>query len=214
MKEFYKAKDYYQRKDVAESYDLIRFTGKKGWVIDFLEKRALRKALAETLPGSRILDLPVGTGRMMRLLLARGFWAVGADISSEMLKRIINGQDNSRHSLFIVQADSELLPFKTNSFDYIVSFRFFPHLPPDVRKNILKEMIRISRKGIVINYYLKNNNLLWCFDRIIRPSKMPGFPISKRELQKEFKIVKLGLIKTIPLLRGILASNLFLLEPK
>ncbi len=211
MREFYKARDYYQRKDVVASYDLIRFTGIKGRFIDLLEKRALRKALKGILPGSRTLDLPVGTGRMMRLLLAEGFRVVGADISSEMLKRTIIGQDNSEHSLYLVQADSELLPFKTGSFDYVVSFRFFPHLPPDIRKNILAEMIRVSRKGIIANYYLKNNNFLWCFDRILRPSSVPKYPISKGELRKEFKMVKLELLRNIPLLRGILASNLFLL---
>jgi SAM-dependent methyltransferase len=73
-------------------------------------------------PGMRVLDVPCGTGRIARRLAARGFDAVGADITERFL-------DEARAvGLTVEHADMRELSFE-NEFDVVVcmwgSFGYF-----------------------------------------------------------------------------------------
>ena len=80
----YEAKGYYQEEAVAGAYDRVRFGGIKGALVNWLEQRMLMKALSGLPRGARVLDLPVGTGRMARRFSGEGFRVVGADVSAAL----------------------------------------------------------------------------------------------------------------------------------
>lgn len=54
---------------------------------DRREQRCLLKAVSHFAPGSEILDCPCGTGRLLPLLVARGFHVTAADSSPHMVAR-------------------------------------------------------------------------------------------------------------------------------
>ena len=82
-------KQRYQDEDVARSYDRVRFSGPVGRIIDALEKRAFKKALAcvrRDLSSPKVLDIPCGTGRITEVLLDAGLEVTGGDISFPMME--------------------------------------------------------------------------------------------------------------------------------
>lgn len=85
--------------------------------------------------------LEIGGGRFSKLLsmLPNTKLTVG-DISETMLDNIKNVKAKK------VVMDIEKIPFKDNSFDYVVSFGILHHVS-DVKKSI-QECVRVSRKGV------------------------------------------------------------------
>ena len=81
------------------------------------------QALLEAARG-RTLDLGCGVGRMMGALGARAEHLVGVDLSRESLRRAAGA------GYVVLRADGLRLPFRSDSFDAVVSgFGTFAHLP-------------------------------------------------------------------------------------
>ncbi len=118
----YDAKEHYQQEDIASGYDAERFRGVSGFLVDWLERRLLDQAMEGAGPGCRVLDLPVGTGRMSRHLESAGHHAIGADISFAMMQR---ARELSGGAALLVRSDAESLPFADDSFDVAVCFRLW-----------------------------------------------------------------------------------------
>ena len=110
-------REFYNRPEVANSYDELRFSGASGaWV----NTREIELALSMVPPFHRALDLGCGTGRLTRALELRGP-TVGLDASSAMLSLAKAGTSP------MVQGDGFSLPFADASFDAVVALRFFFH---------------------------------------------------------------------------------------
>lgn len=106
----------------------------------------------QTLPaGSRVLDVPCGSGVALRgLKPGQGVAYVAADISREMLARTRRtarrlGVSNQ---VAAVEADVTRLPWSAGSFDRVVSFTGL-HCFPDPRA-AFAEMVRVLRPGGVL----------------------------------------------------------------
>ena len=103
-------REFYNRPEVANSYDEQRFSGASGaWV----NAREIELALSLVPSFHRALDLGCGTGRLTRSLAERGP-TVGMDASSAMLARA------QATGVPLVQGDGFALPFadgnqRTNS---------------------------------------------------------------------------------------------------
>ena len=108
MTDPYEAKRHYQQEAVAGDYDRARFAGLRGWLVNWLEQRLLMKAMAGVPAGAKVLDLPVGTGRMARRLNTAGYRAIGTDVSEPML-RISSELAGGRADL--VRGDGEAFAF-------------------------------------------------------------------------------------------------------
>jgi SAM-dependent methyltransferase len=67
-------------------------------------------------PAWRILDVGCGQGRHLEILRARGFNAVGLDLSASLLR------DAAARELRVVRGDMRRLPFKPGGFDLVTSF--------------------------------------------------------------------------------------------
>jgi glycosyltransferase involved in cell wall biosynthesis/SAM-dependent methyltransferase len=130
---------HYDRPSVAGAYDFRRFGGPGGRYVLEQERLAI-EALVDGLSG-RAIDLPMGTGRTLPVLAAKGFRTVGADRSLAMIResRPEAGQNAS------VVTDALRTPFSPESFDLVLSLRFFFHVedPGD----LLDEVARILRPG-------------------------------------------------------------------
>jgi SAM-dependent methyltransferase len=97
---------------------------------------------AEWLPGdvSSILDVGCGNG-VYTNLAEPGQFKVGLDLSRVALEHV---------SAPRLLADASLLPFGDDSYEACVSMEMLEHLPGSIYPNALREMMRISRKCILI----------------------------------------------------------------
>lgn len=151
-KKEYTAKEGYRKEEVALRYDRQRYVTLHGRLKDWTKKRAIAEALAMTGPIRSILDLPCGTGRFRSFLTGRGYDAVGADISYQMMLMSKNKADGGADYRGYLQCDAENIPLKESSIDCVLSIRFTFHLPSEVRKNALLEMRRITRRWVIVDF--------------------------------------------------------------
>jgi demethylmenaquinone methyltransferase / 2-methoxy-6-polyprenyl-1,4-benzoquinol methylase len=102
---------------------------------------ALRRAGLR--PGMKLLDVASGTGLVARAALQLGLRdgdIIGLDPSSGMLH-----QNRQRHSISLVQAFGETLPFADQSFDFITMGYALRHVEDLVA--LFTEFGRVLRKG-------------------------------------------------------------------
>jgi len=134
----------------AASYDARRFRALKGRVVDRLEWRLLERAITDLVahvgPLPRVVDVPVGTGRMARRIRAKGCYVVGVDASPDMLA-LARAQDSAdEYATARVEELSRAVP----EVDCIVSVRLFGHLPADAKGSALREFSKVATKGAVV----------------------------------------------------------------
>ena len=152
----YKARTRYQDANIAETYDAARFHRLKGRLVGNREISLIKKSIARF--GLRdpldILDLPCGTGRLTIPLSDSGHQMVGVDISTMMIAQAKKklGQEYPLPIKFLV-GDAESLGFPDGLFDLAVCLRLLGHLPPENRRKVLKELARVSKKGVIVAYY-------------------------------------------------------------
>ena len=126
----------------------------------FGDKRALRKALLDEIDSSdlrefSVLDVGCGSGELLRIIAdfadstGRAATLTGLDlnpISSTTTQTL----SRDYAAIATVQGDALRLPFADNSFDYSISSLFFHHLLDDQIVDVLGEMSRVSRRGVVV----------------------------------------------------------------
>jgi len=80
---------------------------------------------------SNILEVGAGEGSQLKLLAKQGWiHSVGYDIGN----------------LTDVQGDAASLPFRDDSFDLVFTSGMMIHIPPNLLKDVSREIIRVSRK--------------------------------------------------------------------
>ncbi|MBF0214359.1 MAG: glycosyltransferase [Magnetococcales bacterium] len=139
-------RDYYIDPNVVAGYNKRRFYGPGGQHVNEIELAAILQPLLPLSRQARILDLPVGTGRLAAALLAEGFTQIeGGDFSPSMLEeaaRLCQGRiATSRQDIFATTWDD-------NSFDAVVCLRFTFHT--DRLDDLLRELTRILKPGGVL----------------------------------------------------------------
>ena len=103
--------------------------------------QALEGYLPRSGSGLRALDVGCGTGHHLRILVDRGYDAVGVDGSQDML-------DEARRSLpdaALHEADVAHLPFPPTSFDLALCIEVLRYLPDPDR--CITEIARVLRPG-------------------------------------------------------------------
>lgn len=203
----YPAKKAYRNHDIAKEYDAIRFTSLKGRWLNRLEKKSILRSLDELcenngqVSGWLAADAPIGTGRIAELLLEKGIKVIGIDISLEMLlmakqkfgSSILNGK------LYLVVADIEKLPFKSDCIDIVTSVRLMGHLPDEIKTKILFELLRVSKTGIIVTFYIKSiRQAIKRLVKRINGNTSPWFPLKKRNVMKMIHDANAEIIKVEP----------------
>ena len=128
---------------------------------DRREKNCITKALRGITPGSRVLDLPCGTGRLTRLLMDHGFRVTAADVSEAMVN---NARANIAASRSPAEGDVPHVDFEVrdvmqtgygdDQFDAVVCNRLFHHFTESgTRLRALRELRRICRGPVVLSFF-------------------------------------------------------------
>ncbi|WP_370154003.1 class I SAM-dependent methyltransferase [Ferrovibrio sp.] len=91
---------------------------------DFISKTGLTP---EDVRGKLVLDAGCGSGRLLELLAEWGAWVIGADLSLsvDVAHHCLLGHDRS----IVLQADIGNLPFRPETFDFVVSCGVLHHTP-------------------------------------------------------------------------------------
>jgi len=99
----------------------------------------------------KILDIPCGTGFIGKILCKTPASVIASDISAEMMKRASDeyGGDNFKG---FVECDITKTPFSKESFDCVIVLAFMHRLPKEIRDETWKEINRISKKYVIVNY--------------------------------------------------------------
>lgn len=147
-------KTAYRKPEVAVVYDQRRFLSPAGRRRNRRKMAVIGKALRLVDRPGLVLDMPCGTGRFFQFLAGRGLPFVGADISEEMLNES-RLKARAAPPVGLVVADAEALPFKDQSFDVVLCIRFLFHVTPEGRVKMLREMARVARGHLVLDYRLR-----------------------------------------------------------
>jgi SAM-dependent methyltransferase len=111
------------------------------------------RAFTQVEPGSTVLDLPCGGGRMSQLLARRGYLVTGADVTPRMVGLARDRMAREGLDVRISQEDAECLTFADRSFDTVLCFRLFHHFPDlDTRQRVMSELCRVATRTVVLSY--------------------------------------------------------------
>ncbi len=130
----------------AAQYDARRYHSAEGRLFSDLEIGILRSWLPLG-PGKRVLDVPAGTGRLSVALATTGATVVGVDISANMLGVAASKRSGGAGRVHFTQGSGTQLPFRDNTFDAVVSFKFFHLIPNDRKLFFVREMTRVLKPG-------------------------------------------------------------------
>ena len=114
--------------------------------------------------GNKALDLGCGTGRHTFFLLEKGCNVIGVDISPKMLEVLKRKAEERKYSLSLFLTDCNNLPFKTESFDVVISI-YGPLTHLQNPANCIQEIMRVLKKGGKIVIGVENK---WALLPLIR----------------------------------------------
>ncbi|MDO8655697.1 MAG: class I SAM-dependent methyltransferase [Nanoarchaeota archaeon] len=171
----------------ASSYDhsLFQFWMKK-FHVPILRELKNKKGIS-------VLDISCGTGQLLHSLHQQSdgnIHLIGVDISKDMLRA---ARTKLPRSVTLYHADVHHLPFKDNTFDYVLSTEAFHHYYD--QEKALQEMKRVAKKNgnvIVADVRFFFPFIHWLFQKL-----EPGcIKINtKKEMKKLFEHVGLTHIK-------------------
>jgi ubiquinone/menaquinone biosynthesis C-methylase UbiE len=189
--------------EAATTYDQIRFKSLKGRLADKREKEIIAEFLSPLHPGSLVLDLACGTGRITELLLSEGYKVWGVDISKEMLKVAKEKLSRFGKTANFRQAEAERLPFVGKFFDSATCIKLLGHIPSETRVKILKEIKRVTKGPFIVAYYLSGPiaDTKRKIRKFLTGNKAPWFPITKKSLEEELTSANLKILSEKHVLR-------------
>ncbi len=149
----------------AAIYDTV-FGGVSAW--------GRRRAVAEAnrLPGTRVLEVGVGTGLALPHYRSEKR-ITGIDLSAEMLDRARTrvAREHLAHVTGLLEMDAEATTFAAASFDIAVAM-FVASVVPNPRR-LLAEMRRVVRPGghiLFVNHFAAEGGPRWWAERTLAPA--------------------------------------------
>jgi ubiquinone/menaquinone biosynthesis C-methylase UbiE len=147
-KEYFR-KYHYRNAEAARTYDDRKFGSPSLARYNRATEKALDRALRLLPDGSRVLDIPCGTGRWTEFIIRKRMEYVGGDISLEMMQVCLEKYAGIRRAFDLVQLDGTALPFPDKSFDAVLCFKFLSLLPQEIRLEVLREFRRVTRRYLI-----------------------------------------------------------------
>jgi SAM-dependent methyltransferase len=126
------------------------YVGRRAVTPKWTREQEVIEAVVRTLPaGSRVLDVPVGTGRFLPAYADAGHRVCGIDISADMLAQA-RAVPAALPRLALVQGEVERLPLRDRAVDWVVCVRFLNWVPAAQLDRIVRELLRVARAGVVL----------------------------------------------------------------
>ena len=182
---------------LAVSYDRVRFRTESMRRIGKLECDFIRQSVE---PGSRVLEVGCGTGRITSVLLEIAESVTAVDISGEMLN-VLQSKLGRRTNLDLIEGDlfrlENLLPFRR--YSAVVCLRVLPHLK-DGRK-ALKTLTHFTLPGGQVLFDLWNNHSLLGLGRSLlrRRHRIPVFYQTYDRMLQLIESAELDIKRELPL---------------
>ena len=176
--------------NIASNYNQDRFTGKNGKFLFEIDNKIIREFL-DIAKSKKILDMPVGTGRVLSYLKSFDCQVIGLDYTEEMLVEARKVMHPERHTL--VQGNASATNFLDGEFDCLISLRFFHLFKRDERAPFSREFSRVIKPGGYIitsftnGWYAGGWNWL---KRILGFKTVEfGYPFEVSKLFPEWKVI-------------------------
>jgi SAM-dependent methyltransferase len=183
-------------------------------IIATLERRHVARALRECQPPpALLLDMPCGTGKLAKVLTTMETEVVGADLSMAMMALARGAYPASRFRGFAC-GSAERLPFCTAAFDTAVCLRLMHLVPPATRRNMMKELARVTSRHVIVSFgVLTSFQLLRLKIRraIFRGTPAP-YPVRFADLRAEIEEAGLRLARWRRILPLLSCEYLLTLE--
>jgi ubiquinone/menaquinone biosynthesis C-methylase UbiE len=174
----------------AARYDRAR----RGLFFDLAGK--IVAEMAGPLDGRAVLDVPIGTGRMLPYLegVPRASRYVGLDISQPMLMqaRRVAWRHGAERTYRGARASLWDLPLASEQFDLVLVLRLFHLFPPETYAAALREVHRVLRPGGVAIVEMRNHHRGIALGHLRRwldrrdPRELPHYYIRPRQLEPVF----------------------------
>lgn len=140
-----------------------RYSGKQARTYDQVRNKQIRwhkeneivaAMLADVRRGSRVLDVPVGTGRFFPLYDKLGFRVEGVDGSEDMLTEAGKKARRCTPTPVLSVGDATSLLYKAREFDASVCVRFLNLIDEESVRATMRELFRVTRSRIVLTIRL------------------------------------------------------------
>lgn len=129
-----------------------------------------------------VIDIPCGSGRFTNLLSAFKY-LYSMDLSQDMLTEAENAAPEGLNGEFVLASATEI-PLDDKSVDLAFCMRLLHHIAePDVRKQILSELYRVSRRWVATSFYRKESYRF--YKKRLLGKKVSGQPISISQFEQE-----------------------------
>jgi len=137
---------------VAEAYDRRRFHSLGARYDNWRLHRLLSHLVRDLSPGSVVLDVPCGTGRIEGCLVRRSLRVIAVDISTAMLTVARRKVRPPRPELAFLRADANGLPVRSQSVPAVICIRFLHLMDPAERRDVLTELGRVAQRRVIVEY--------------------------------------------------------------
>lgn len=167
--------------------------------IDRIQQGIVADEVQKLAPGSTVLDVPSGNGRMTQLLNRADLSVVAMDFDHQMLKAIeLRGVD--RASRWRVRSDVTHLPLPDKSVDLVVNMRLMHHIAdPATRVQMCRQLGRVTRGRVITSFWTTH---CWRYLRKrILGKKARGHPVSPGEFLSACRHGGLVVERIIPMRR-------------
>jgi ubiquinone/menaquinone biosynthesis C-methylase UbiE len=146
----YSGESAYTR-DIASSYEEDRKV-EEHW----REEQSYAEMIIKAMPaGSRVLDIPVGTGRFFDYYQANDIQVVGIDISESMLVEARKKAESSSIKLFL--GDARSLDYPDKVFDFVLCWRLLHLLPTSILQEVICELARVASGKLYVQAYVRDH---------------------------------------------------------
>ena len=121
------------------------------------EHEAIAELIERVPRGSTVLDVPIGTGRLLPYFKKRDFDISGVDVSVDMLTQAKTASKSVGVPVRFEQADVRSLPFEEDSFDLVACIRFLNLVDERGLELVLSELARVSHHRLLVGVRYVNS---------------------------------------------------------